>query len=297
MSEKVLEVRGLKVLFGPKAALDGLDLCVERGEIVGFVGPNGAGKTTCLRSLIGLVSRSAGSIDVLGMDPQRDSLAIRRRCCYLPGETSAYLGMTGGDFLAFALAFYPDRQPIADEIARAYELPLGRKVRTYSAGMKQKLALLATLTPEADLYLLDEPDRALDATARLQLREILRSMRAAGKSMLLSSHHLSEVDALATRTVFLLDGRNVPSGRVEAARDTLRREVRLRLDGELELPGGYEHAETLTDGSLRVRTSVEPLRWLATLPPERVVTAEVGVTRLEDLYRILMEDGDGEVQP
>ncbi|MDA0375178.1 MAG: ABC transporter ATP-binding protein [Planctomycetota bacterium] len=285
-----VSARGVARRFGKRQALAGLDLDVGPAEIVGFVGPNGAGKSTFMRILLGLVSRDAGDVRVLDLDPATEDLSIRRRVAYLPGETSVYAGMTGTEFLRFALGFYPRTQELPRRAADLFELPLGRRIREYSAGMKQKLALLATLRPDVELYVLDEPDRALDATARLHLRELLAWLRDAGKAVLLSSHHLAEVDALANRCVFVFAGRRIPEERVSSARAALRHEVRLRVTEAIDLPGGAELVESLPDGTLRVLVDGEPLAWLALLPAHAVLAAEVGATRLEDLYRALSLD-------
>ena len=228
-----------------------------------------------------------GSASVLGMDPASQSLRIRKHCCYLPGETSIYQQMTGAEFLTFALSFYKQQADIARELHEIFPLPLEQKVRSYSSGMKQKLALLASLIPDVALYILDEPDRALDATSRLDLRGILKTLQRRGKSILLSSHQLSEVEALADRTVFLVAGSSIADEHVRAARDSLRREVRIRLDGELDLPTGTSEVSHQSDGSIRLRTIGNPIDWLAQLPSEKILTVEIGATRLEDLYSLL----------
>jgi len=284
-----LAVAGLDVAFGPRAVLRGLDLTVARGELLGLVGPNGAGKSTLLRAFVGLVPRRAGAVDVLGLDPARQSLAIRRRCCYLPGETGVYQQMTGAAFLAFAHGFYPALQrALQERLLAQFQLPLRQRVRTYSAGMKQKLALVATLVPDVDLYLLDEPDRALDASVRFFLRDVLLDLRGAGKTIVLSSHHLSEIESLADRMEFLAGGALVAPDRIAAARARLRRRVRLHLaPGTALPPGGREFARE-PDGTLVVETDADPLGWLAALPAERVRSAEVGTVRLEELYQLLL---------
>lgn len=291
MSRPSVHARGVAKRYGDLQALSEASLDVRAGEIVGFVGPNGSGKTTCLRILDGILERDAGEVEVAGLDPGVAGVAVRRRCSYLPGETSLYLGMSGRAVLDFAWGFYPRLQhDLADEMRERFALPLDRKVREYSAGMKQKLALLAALVPDVAVYLLDEPDRALDASHRLWLREVLANLRDRGKAVLLSSHHLSEVEALAGRLVFLVGGRTVDEARVRSARELLRREIRLRLKRRVEWPDGVELCETLPDGSFRVRTRGEPLAWLHRLPAEAVEAAEVGVVRLERLYRLLAHE-------
>lgn len=288
MSRPVIHAGGVAKRFGDRHALSNVAVDVKAGEIVGFVGPNGSGKTTCLRILDGILERDAGDVEVAGLDPAVAGVAVRRRCSYLPGETSLYHGLRGQAVLDFAWGFYPRLQhDLAAELRERFALPLDRPVREYSAGMKQKLALLAALVPDVSVYLLDEPDRALDASHRLGLREVLAGLRDRGKAVLLSSHHLSEVEALAGRLVFLVGGRTVDESRVHAARELLRREIRLRLAHDVEWPDGLELRELLPDGSFRVRTRDEPLAWLHGLPADAVESAEVGVVRLERLYQLL----------
>ena len=293
-SDHAVHVHGATKRFGRRQVLHGTTFTVRRQEIVGFVGPNGAGKTTCLRLLVGLVRRDGGQVHVLGSDPARDSLAIRRRCCYLSGETSLYQHMTGAQFLRFALRFYPRlRHDLQREMLDRFALPLGRRIRAYSAGMKQKLALIATLVPDVDLYVLDEPDRMLDAPARSYLREVLAGLRTAGKTILLSSHHLTEIEALVDRLVVLLDGRVVPAQRVQRAQAVLRRQVRLRLPPGAAVPAGGRAVHVDPDGTLHLDVGPEPLLWIGGLDRRQVAAAETGNVRLEDLYRELLRDDAG----
>jgi ABC-2 type transport system ATP-binding protein len=261
---------------------------VPAGELLGLVGPNGAGKSTLLRTLVGLVGRDAGAVAVLGIDPGRDPVAVTRQTCYLPGETGVYLQMTGAQFLAFAGGFHPRRDAARERrLADAFALPLRRKVRGYSAGMKQKLALLATLAPDVDLYLLDEPDRALDASVRLLLRDELRAMKALGKTIVLSSHHLSEVETLADRLVFFWQGALLADGEIAAARAQLRRRPRVRLRPGAVLSAGARELRREPDGTLVVETDGDPMAWLRGVPDGVVDSAEIGVPRLDDLYDAL----------
>src|SRR5262245_15188553 len=145
----VVTMRGVAKSFGTRAVLRDADLEIGAGEVVGLLGPNGAGKSTCLRLLVGLVFRDAGALAVHGLDPATQSLAIRRKTAYLPGETAVYTNMTGAEFLEFALGFYERRDAALErQLLTDFALPLQQSVRTYSAGMKQKLALLAALVPD-----------------------------------------------------------------------------------------------------------------------------------------------------
>ncbi|MEE9126977.1 MAG: ABC transporter ATP-binding protein [Planctomycetota bacterium] len=284
-----IQLAGLTKSFAEKRVLADVAFRVGPGEVVGFVGPNGAGKTTCLRILAGLCQRVAGSVRVMGMDPSSEPVAIRRRCSYLPGENSVYMGMRAKTFLDFAWGFYPDHQEdLKRHMLDAFDLPLSRRVRAYSAGMKQRLALLACLVPDVDLFLLDEPDRALDATTRFVCRDLIRTLKAKGKSVLLSSHHLREVEALADRLVFIMDGHIVEEQRITTARTELKTQLRVKLAPGIDLPEGAKLLGKEADGILRVLTDSDPFQWLAQIPKHDVLSAEVGTIRLEDLYRMLM---------
>jgi len=289
LADPILDVRGLKKSFGGREILHGIDLGMQRGQLIGLVGKNGAGKSTLLRILTGISPRNSGQLSVVGLDPATESLQVRRRCCYLPGETSVYHGMTGQQFLDFALSFYPRLQKsLLHDLLDLFQLPLQHKVRSYSAGMKQKLAILATLVPDVDLFLLDEPDRALDASMRFQLRDLLGRLRNDGRSLLLSSHHLSEVEALADRLEFLLDGRMVSEASIAAARARLKRRVRVRLREGTTLPAGVTLTQTETDGTMVLETPGEPMRSLAGLAPGSILSLELGIARLEELYKLLL---------
>lgn len=288
MSAAVLTSQGVRKAYGGREVLRGIDLTVCAGEIVGLVGPNGAGKSTWLRCVTGLTRRSAGSIDVLGQDPARAPLAVRGSVSYLPGETSVYENMRGREFVRFALSFYPStQQDIVDSLSEAFELPMGQKVRTYSAGMKQKLALIASLAPDVAIYLLDEPDRALDASTRLRIREVLLELRSRGKSIVLSSHHLHEVKLIADRTEFLVAGRMVPTDEIQAIEDRLRRRVWLRLTPGTPEPPGAQALRREPDGTTLFDVDGDPVTWLQGIAPQQIEAAEIGLARLEDLYREL----------
>lgn len=290
MNEPAIVVRGLHRAFGERQVLRGIELAIARGELLGLVGPNGAGKSTLLRTLIGLMRRDRGEVAVLGLDPAQQALAIRARTSYLPGETGVYTQMTGQQFLDFALGFYPRHdEALRQRLLDGFALPLRQKVRTYSAGMKQKLAVLAALVPDVDLYVLDEPDRALDASVRFFLRDVLLAMKRGGKTIVLSSHHLGEVETLADRLEFLLDGALVPPARLLAARAQLRHRPRVRLRPGAALPAGAREVQREPDGTLVIETHGDPMAWLRSVPDGAVDSAEVGIPRLEDLYALLLQ--------
>ncbi len=286
-----IELADVHKSFKTKTVLRGMNLSVEPGQLVGFVGPNGSGKTTCLRILLGILRPDAGTARVLGMNPARDALRIRQHCCYLPGETSIYRHMRGAEFLHFALSFYSTLQDdLMGRLTGTFQLPLQKRVRDYSAGMKQQLALMATLIPNVEVYILDEPNRALDATTRFFIRDVLRELRTAGKTILLSSNHLKDVETIADELVFIMNGAHIPNERIQAARDLLRRQVRLKLRPGAVLPDGAEEIREDPDGTRHVEPRGNLAEWVARIPAEKLVSAEIGTVHLEDLYRRLTED-------
>ncbi len=284
--------------FGNLQAVKAADFHVPEGSITGFVGPNGAGKTTVLRMICGLIRPTGGRVLVGGLDPVLQPLEIRRRLSYLPGETSIYLHMRGGEFLEFLASFREGRDgELEKRLPRLFELPLDRKVRTYSAGMKQKLALCGVLSAPVPLLLLDEPTRGLDATMRAQFMDALDILHQRGRTILVSSHHLADIEKVCDGMLFLLEGEVVPKEKVESLRKELASLVRVRLKegcapGDLPLPGGttWEAGK----GWVRIRPSGDPRELVARLAAAPVEAIFWGKAELEEIYRHLYLEKTGE---
>ena len=229
--------RGLTRRFGSTVAVHPLDLDVGPGGITGLLGPNGSGKSTLLRMLTGLVQPDAGSASVDGVPLEGDGTAIRRRCTYSPGEVVLYREMRGAEHLDWLLR---GRDRVARrrgrEIAAVFELPLTARVRAYSHGMKRQLLFAASLAPRVPVRILDEPTEGLDPSRRGTLLDLLQEDAAAGTTILLSSHHLGEVDRSCQRLIFLNKGRLVADESAEDVRRRAGRLVRLRFS-----PGALPH--------------------------------------------------------
>jgi len=221
-----IAVEGLVKSYGSRRALDQLELTVQAGEVHGFLGPNGAGKTTTLRILLGLLGTDGGSVSVLGMDPWRDAAALHRRLAYVPGEVSLWPNLTGGEVIdllgSLRGGLHPARR--AELIAR-FRLDPTKKCRAYSKGNRQKVALVAAFAAEAELYLLDEPTSGLDPLMAAVFADCVREAHAAGSTVLLSSHILSEVEALCDRVTIIRAGRTADSGSFEELRHLTRTTV------------------------------------------------------------------------
>jgi ABC-2 type transport system ATP-binding protein len=240
-----ISVGGLVKSFGRRRALDQLDLTVAAGEVHGFLGPNGAGKTTTLRVLLGLLDKSGGAASVLGMDPWRDAAALHRRLAYVPGEVNLWPNLTGGEVVDLLGGLHGgfDQARRADLIER-FQLDPTKKCRAYSKGNRQKVALVAAFASDAELYLLDEPTSGLDPLMAAVFQDCVREAHAAGGTVLLSSHILSEVEALCDRVTIIRAGRTADSGTFEELRHLTRTTVVVEtarpLRGLAGLPGVHD---------------------------------------------------------
>lgn len=212
-SDSVIEIRGLTKTYGAgkKAtlALSQLDLTVNRGEIFGYLGPNGAGKTTTIRLLLDLIRPSAGSAKIFGLDIRADSVEIHRRVGFLPGELNLWEGRTGEQIINYVASVRGDTRGIvkhADELAERLDLDTSKRVRDLSSGNKRKLGLVIAMMHSPELLILDEPTGGLDPLVQQTFHEMMDEYRAKGKTVFLSSHVLSEVQAICDRVGILRDG-------------------------------------------------------------------------------------------
>lgn len=240
-----VEVAGLVKAFGRTRALDGLDLTVGSGEVHGFLGPNGAGKSTTIRVLLGLLRSDSGTARVLGADPWRDAVALHRRLAYVPGDVTLWPALTGGEVvdLLARLRGRADRRR-RDELMERFALDPTKRARSYSKGNRQKVALVAALAADVELLVLDEPTSGLDPLMEGVFTDCVTEARAAGRTVLLSSHILAEVEKLCDRVSIIREGRTVETGTLEDLRHLTRTTVAARtlLDvvGLDQLPGVHD---------------------------------------------------------
>ncbi|CAL2067603.1 ABC transporter ATP-binding protein [Streptomyces sp. TR1341] len=242
---KAITVAGLHKSFGRTHALDGLDLEVEAGEVHGFLGPNGAGKSTAIRVLLGLLRADAGAVRVLERDPWRDAVEVHRRIAYVPGDVTLWRNLSGGEvidlFGRLRGGLDPRRRA---ELVERFELDPTKKGRTYSKGNRQKVALVAAFASDVDLLILDEPTSGLDPLMEEVFRRCVEEERARGRTVLLSSHILGEVEQLCDRVSIIRKGRTVESGSLAELRHLTRTSVSAELMAEprglAELPGVHD---------------------------------------------------------
>ena len=252
----VIEVAGLVKDFGGTRALDGLDLSVRAGEVHGFLGPNGSGKSTTLRILLGMLRATAGSVRLLGGDPWADATTLHRRLAYVPGDVNLWPQLTGGEAIDLLGRLRGGVDPArkADLVSR-FDLDLRKKGRAYSKGNRQKVALVAALASDVELLLLDEPTSGLDPLMEEVFRGCVEDERKRGRTVLLSSHILSEVEALCDRVSIIRQGRTVETGTLAELRHLTETYVDATLRQSVELDGVAGLQDLQVEGT-RVRCLV-----------------------------------------
>ena len=220
--------------YGHTVALADLDLEVTPGEVIGYLGPNGAGKTTTLRLLLGLIRPTSGRAEIFGVDCHADPVEAHRRVAYVPGDTNLWPGLTGAETLhLLGRVFGRMDDAYKAELIDRFNLDPDKKVRAYSKGNRQKVVLIAALMTRADLLLLDEPTSGLDPLMERTFRECIEDARRRGQTVFLSSHILSEVEALCDRMAILRDGRLVDIGTLEQMRHLKALKMEIEFDGEV----------------------------------------------------------------
>lgn len=287
MQVPVVSAIGLTKRFGPVHALDDLHLDVLSGEVLGVLGPNGAGKTTLIRLLLGMLRPTTGRALIYGLDATRDAARAHHRLAYVPGETALWPDLTGRQTLHLLgqLHGYVDAAYRAELIER-FDFDPSKKVRAYSKGNRQKLALVAALMTRADLLVLDEPTSGLDPLMERQFQEEIRAAQHRGQTVLLSSHVLSEAEALCDRLAILRAGRLVDLGTLDDLRHLSALEVRITFVGtppDLSHVPGVDRVETVDSTvSCALRGSTDPL--LRVLARHRVVRLISREPSLEELF-------------
>lgn len=240
-----ISISGLHKSFGPTKALDGLDLNVATGEVHGFLGPNGSGKSTTVRVLLGLLRADSGDIRLLGGDPWRDAASLHRRLAYVPGDVNLWPNLSGGEVIDLLGRLRGGLDPRRrKDLIERFDLDPRKKGRTYSKGNRQKVAIVAALASNVELLILDEPTAGLDPLMEATFQYAIQEEREQGRTVLLSSHILAEVEALCDRVSIIRNGHTVESGTLAELRHLTRTSISAELaahpNGLTNLPNVHD---------------------------------------------------------
>jgi len=279
-----IETRGLTKYYGEAAGIVDLDLAVEVGEVFGFIGPNGAGKTTTIRLLLNFLQPTRGSGTVFGMDMMADSVAIRSRVGYLPGDLALYPSMTGREFLLyFSRLRGVDTAAATTRLAERFELDLDRRIKEYSKGNRQKVGVVNAFMHEPELLVLDEPTAGLDPLMQQEFGELLTEVRGEGRTVFLSSHYLPEVERVADRVGIVRQGHLIDVDTLAGFRSKVQSNLSIKFASQVD-PARFAAIEGVTvidvlDGGTLLRLSIagsqnEVIKATATLDPVTVTSEE-----------------------
>jgi ABC-2 type transport system ATP-binding protein len=283
-----IETTGLTKRFGPLTALDGLSITVHQGEVYGFLGPNGAGKTTTIRLLLGLAHPTAGGARVYGHDAWADTAGAHGHLAYVPGEFSAWPRLRGGEILDLLGSVHGGYDPaVRDELCERFEFDPTVRGRAYSKGNRQKIGLIAAFMVRPDLLVLDEPTTGLDPLMEQTFRRCVEEARDRGQTLFLSSHILSEVEAVCDRVAILRRGRLVEVGTLDDLRKLRTREVEIEFAGspppDLGVLPGIDDVE-ITGSTVRFHLRRDPTAVIRALAPHEIRSLDIREPSLEELF-------------
>ena len=295
---EVLKVSNLTKKFGDFKALDAVDMDVKKGEVYGFIGPNGAGKTTTIMVLLGILKPTEGSAVIFGQDTWVEAVDIHKRIAYVPGEVNLWPNLTGGEVIDLFVKLRGScSESKKDELIKKFALDPTKKCNTYSKGNRQKVALIAAFASDADLYILDEPTSGLDPLMEKVFQECVLEAKKAGKSVLLSSHILSEVEKLCDKVSIIREGKIIESGTLKELRHLTRTSILFEskdlASSIKDLKGVHDFKENNRVYSFQVDTEELP-NVVKHLSAFNITKLESSPPTLEDLF-LRHYEGDGGV--
>jgi ABC-2 type transport system ATP-binding protein len=298
MTEPAIRAERLTKRYGSTVALDALDLTVEPGEVYGFLGPNGAGKTTTIRLLLGLHRATSGRAELFGLDTWSDAVSAHRRVAYVAGEPYLWPSLTGAETMEYLARLHgsSDRE-YRGLLVERFQLDSDKKVRALSKGNRQKVQLVAAFATRADLLILDEPTSGLDPLMEIAFRQTVLEAKERGQTVFLSSHILSEVEAVCDRVGILREGKLVDEGTLVSLRHLAAQTIDVVFDGEAPVIDGMPGVTVERTGpsGLRFEVSGSPQRLLEALVRYRIVSLTSREPSLEEIFLHHYDGGDGRV--
>lgn len=291
MSTSVIELDHVQKKFGKFEALKNVSFTLSSGQVLGFLGPNGAGKSTTIRIILGMLKKTAGSVTVFGQDAWRDDAVIHPRIAYIPGDVYLWPNLSGGEIIDLLLRLNGrDHNQKADDLMQRFKFDPTKKARTYSKGNRQKVALIAALSQDADLYIFDELTSGLDPLNEQTFQQEVLKLKQAGKSVLLSSHILSEVERMCDSIVIIRDGNVIESGNLDQMQHLARLKVEVTTtaanDALARVAGVHDLTFAVADHTKAVFTADrdELSRIMQTIATASILDLRVSPPTLEDLF-------------
>lgn len=286
LSMNAIEIKNLKKYFGNVKAVDGVTFEVKKGETFGFLGPNGAGKTTTIRSLMDFIRPTEGEITILGLDAQKDTVELKSKIGYLPGNVRLHGSWTGNDHIDFVEGIR-GKSKTAREIAKKLELDLSKKFRTLSSGNKQKLGIVLALMHNPELLIMDEPTVGLDPLLQNEIYDMLEGLKKKGTTVFISSHNLPEVERICDRVGIIKQGKMVAVETLKELSGKRLHRVEVRFENKVKKSefkfDGVENLEEMPDGLIfSVGGDLNPV--LAKLAKYKVTDISISHADLEEVF-------------
>jgi ABC-2 type transport system ATP-binding protein len=291
----IVEATGITKRFGDFAALDKVNLTLNKGEVYGFIGPNGAGKTTTIRILLGIYQATSGQAKIFGKDVWKDAVEIHRRIAYVPGDVNLWPNLTGGEVIDLLIRLRRSgNKNLRDELIQRFDLDPTKKCRTYSKGNRQKVALIAAFSSDADLYILDEPTSGLDPLMESAFVECVNEFKRQGKSVLLSSHILTEVEKLCDKLSIIRKGEIIETGTLGELRHLTRSAVSVTTARPVTGIDDNPHIHDMAKEGNRLSFSVDSDALgeiIAHISQFSIITLDSTPPTLEELFMTHYQDG------
>lgn len=296
----ILQMDNVSKMYGKFTALDEVNINVERGEVYGFIGPNGAGKTTTIRILLGILKTTSGSASIFGRDVWKDAVEIHKNIAYVPGDVNLWSNLTGGEVIDLFVSLRKgNNKNRREELIQRFDLDPTKKCRTYSKGNRQKVALVSAFASDAELYILDEPTSGLDPLMEKVFQECVMEAKKEGKSVLLSSHILQEVERLCDKVSIIRDGRIIDTGTLSELRHLTRTSITVEtgkpVEGLNDISGIHDIRQVNRGLSFSIDTH-ELGTVMALLSQFEILKLESSPPTLEELFMSHYEEGGGRRQ-
>ena len=289
--DSVIVVKNLTKSYKDILAVNNISFDVKKGEIFGFLGPNGAGKTTTIRTLLGYLSPNAGQAYIFGKNINDNIVEIRRNVGYIPGELALYEHLTGRQFLNYFASLRNTELSLLDHLLTIFELPLDRKIKTYSKGMKQKMGIVQAFMDDPDVVIMDEPTGGLDPLLQQKFYKFLKEEKAKGRTMFFSSHILSEVDKICDRIAIIRNGEIVALEKVEDLKRKRGKKIRIKFDKKPQDFSGFKKVKEV-DGWVEIETEDDIDSLIKNISKHKVLDIEIQEYSLEDIFMKYYSGGE-----